>query len=89
MASAPQSMRTAARARRAGRLVVAAALAAAALALPACGGGGGGTAPSEPGGNVDPAASSGVGGVINKAKDTATAVEQHDGSVETAVPAQP
>jgi hypothetical protein len=75
------------RSRRYGRVVVAGALAAAALALPACGGTGAGdspAAPSTPGGNVDPAAQSGVGGVINKAKDTAGNVEQHDATLSTA-----
>jgi hypothetical protein len=75
------------RSRRYGRVVVAGALAAASLALPACGGTGSGdapAAPSSPGGNVDPAASSGVGGAINRAKDTAGAVEQHDATLSTA-----
>jgi hypothetical protein len=66
---------------RFGRLVVAGSLAAAALALPACGGDEA-VSPVEPGGNVDPAASSGVGGVINKAKDTAGEVEARDEAVE-------
>ena len=66
---------------RFGRLVLAGSLAAAALALPACGGDDG-ASPTEPGGNVDPAASSGVGGVINKAKDTAGEVEARDDAVE-------
>ena len=66
---------------RYGRLVVAGSLAAAALALPACGGEEG-SVPAEPGGNVDPAASSGVGGVINQAKDTAGEVEARDDAVE-------
>jgi hypothetical protein len=74
------------RSRRYGRLVVAGALAAASLALPACGGSGSGApaTPASPGGNVDPAAQSGVGGVINKAKDTAGNVEQHDATLSTA-----
>ena len=66
---------------RYGRLVVAGSLAAAALALPACGGEEG-SAPAEPGGNVDPAASSGVGGVVNKAKDTAGEVEARDEAID-------
>jgi hypothetical protein len=66
---------------RFGRLVVAGSLAAAALALPACGGEGA-PAPAEPGGNVDPAASSGVGGVVNKAKDTAGEVEARDEAID-------
>lgn len=66
---------------RFGRLVVAGSLAAAALSLPACGGEEG-SAPAEPGGNVDPAASTGVGGVVNKAKDTAGDVEARDDAIE-------
>jgi hypothetical protein len=72
------------RRRHAGRLVLAGLLSAAALATPACGGGGSSAPPSAPGGNVDPAATGGVGGVINKAKNTADAQEQHDRDVANA-----
>ena len=78
------------RSRRFGRLVVAGALAAAALALPACGdddAGSGGA--SGPGGDVDPGARSGVGGVINNAKTTADGVEQRDAALDPSTTVSP
>ena len=73
--------------RRFGRLVLAGALAGAALALPACGGDDAGSAPpDEPGGNVDANPSTGVGGVIDKAKDTADSAEQRNDRVDSTQP---
>ena len=70
--------------RRVGRLVVAGALAGASLALPACGGDPEPAAPpASPGAAVDPGATSGVGGVINKAKGTAAEVESRDATVSS------
>ncbi len=74
---------------RMGQIVLTAVLSAAALLSPACGDDGASESPSTPGGNVDPAASSGVGGVVNKAKDTAEAQEQRDATIDSAVPARP
>ena len=73
--------------RHVARLVLAGLISAAALATPACGGDSAGAPPpAEPGGNVDPGATKGVGGIINKAKGTADAQEQHDRDLGTAVP---
>ena len=65
------------------RLVLAGALAGAALALPACGDSP--EPPAEPGGNVDPGATGGVGGVINRTKDVADDVESRDASIDASV----
>jgi len=76
------------RRRQVGRVVVSAALSAAALLAPACGSGGGGKAPTpaDPGARVDPTASSGPAGAINRAKDAADAQEERDRQVEDTVP---
>lgn len=72
--------------RQVARLVLAGLISAAALATPACGGDSAGAPPAEPGGNLDPGATKGVGGIINKAKGTADAQEQHDRDLGTAAP---
>ena len=64
------------RTRRFARLVLSGALAAAALALPACGG-------------DDPGATSGVGGVIDKAKATASDAESRDATLDTGATTTP
>ena len=84
---------TSTRVRRYARLVLSGALAAAALALPACGGdeapSSEPTSPAAPGAAVDPGASSGVGGVINKAKATASDAETHNATLDTAATTTP